>query len=243
MAKVTYGALVSGVRGKIGGLVFRSGKTGATVSASPTVARTTSRNRELARYVITTAARKWKSLSQGDRAAWTTYATPSAAPGEVYKPAPAMGRAAFFRWYTAALWCGQTPSYFWPRSAPFDFSAFAFIFHDNTIHSHMYAVTSATAAAPLCALWVASRPNNYTVPTRPVWQLVTSPLLGDSQAWTLHPTVYPGGYGLALDSYLTARVSGWAVNKEWIYRMRIFAGDQSIAPVDCGLYDSGVLYP
>jgi hypothetical protein len=243
MAKITYGPLITSANGKIGGVVFRAGRTGPVAQAAPTVQRAKTPGRELAKAALQACSIAWARLSESDRKAWSTYATPSVRPGQVFTPSPALGRAAFFRWYSACWWCNVTPANLWPKVQPFDFSNVAMLYHKTSFPTGSYIVTTSTGSAPLAVLWVAPRLNNFTIPGRPVWSLVTAPHLGDSQAWTLHPTYYPAGYGLDVAALLASRVPDWAQNKEWMYRLRIVNASPTVQPVDTGLWNSGVLYP
>lgn len=243
MARVIFGPLVSSVRGSIAGVVFRCGKGGAQVSGAPSMTRSTTQAKQRAREIISTAARQWSLRTQKEKMSWATYATPSAPPGQNWVPSMTLGRAAFFRWYTATLWCSQSPAYLWPRSPVFDMASLALLYNKRTIPTLVGVVTTNTTAVPTCALWVAARQNNYTIPTRPVWQLVTAPYIGDVQTWQLNPSWYSGGYGLNVSAYLAARVVGWNPAAEWIYRLRICVGSSLVQFVDIGTWDSGVIYP
>lgn len=243
MAKVIFGPLVQSVRGAIAGCVFRGGRSGSSVSGAPSVIRSRSVGQERARSIVSIAARKWASLSFKEKQSWAIYATPSVRPGETFTPSASLGRAAFFRWYTAVLWCGQTPSYFWPRSPVFDFAAVAMLYNKRTPPAVQAIVTTNTTAVPTAALWVAPRLNQYTVPSRACWSLVTAPFIGDAQVWQLAPAYYPGGYGLDVGAWLSARVPNWSTSGEWVYRLRICIGSSLVQPVDIGLWDSGVIYP
>jgi hypothetical protein len=241
MATVKMGPLVTSARGKIGGVVFRSGRVGATVSALPAGRKNNTPSQVTAQAAIAFCARAWAALSDKEKKSWATYATPSAPPGMVFVPQMGLGRAAFFRWRSALYFCNQTPAYNWPRSSPVDLQNTAMVYNKRTPPTMIAVVTTNTSAAPLCALWFARRASRLATPTRPNWSLVTAPLVGDVQGWSFHPSYYPGGYGLDIRSLLAARVPGWNASQEWVYRLRICVGSDVVQFVDMGYWDSGVL--
>jgi hypothetical protein len=74
MAKIQYGALVTELKGKIGGTVFQSGRYGFQVRNKPTPIRTASRTQSAVRSTILTISKAWRDLTEPQRLAYDAIA-------------------------------------------------------------------------------------------------------------------------------------------------------------------------
>lgn len=74
MARVKFGSLVVGVRGKVGGLVFTAGSAGAYCKPWASVANKRSVGQVTRRTSLSAAPQAWRALSGAQRAAWASWA-------------------------------------------------------------------------------------------------------------------------------------------------------------------------
>jgi len=74
MAKVQYGALVTELKGKIGGTVFQSGRYGFQARNKPVPIKTASTSQSDVRSAILSVSKAWKTLSAAQRLAFDAIA-------------------------------------------------------------------------------------------------------------------------------------------------------------------------
>jgi len=75
MARVTYGSIVTELKGKVGGTVFQSNKYGFTAKNTPNMIRPNTQAMFNVRNLFVQAVRKWGSLSQSQRDLFDSYAS------------------------------------------------------------------------------------------------------------------------------------------------------------------------
>jgi len=73
-AKIQYGALVTELKGKIGGTVFQSGRYGFQARNKPQAFRNPSVTQSHIRGVILTISKNWRTLTQAERDSWDAVA-------------------------------------------------------------------------------------------------------------------------------------------------------------------------
>ena len=74
MARIQYGALVTELKGKIGGTVFQSGRYGFQVRNKPTPIRTASGVQARVRGIMLTVSKAWRTLTSAERLAFDAIA-------------------------------------------------------------------------------------------------------------------------------------------------------------------------
>ena len=74
MAKVTYGALVTELRGAIGGTVFQRNAYGFTAKNSPNMTRPNSTEQDVIKRAVTRCTQRWSNLTDAQRLDWVNYA-------------------------------------------------------------------------------------------------------------------------------------------------------------------------
>jgi len=73
-AKIQYGALVTELKGKIGGTVFQSGRYGFQARNKPAPNRTASYNQSIVRGSILAVSKAWRDLTESERLAFDAIA-------------------------------------------------------------------------------------------------------------------------------------------------------------------------
>ena len=73
MARVQFGAIVTGLRGKVGGSVFSNNGSGATYGTKTTATKAGPKKSIIAN-ILAGASRGWRALSNGERVAYNAYA-------------------------------------------------------------------------------------------------------------------------------------------------------------------------
>jgi len=74
MARIVYSALVTSIRGSIGGTTFQNNAYGFTIKNKPNVIRPNTPNQELRKLALSRAVKSWAGLSDAERSDWNTWA-------------------------------------------------------------------------------------------------------------------------------------------------------------------------
>jgi hypothetical protein len=74
MARIVYGALVTSVRGSVGGTTFQKNKFGFTIKNKPKMILPLSRDQFLSKNIIRRCTTLWATLTPGERLSWINFA-------------------------------------------------------------------------------------------------------------------------------------------------------------------------
>lgn len=74
MARIKYSALVDNIRGSIAGTTFQNNRYGYTVKTKPQLVNRNTAPQILQKLYMSQAARAWRTLTEGNRTNWNTYA-------------------------------------------------------------------------------------------------------------------------------------------------------------------------
>lgn len=74
MARVTYGAFVTELRGSLGGTVFQKNAYGFTAKNSPNLTTPNSANQDIVKRAVTRCVQRWGALDAATKSNWDTYA-------------------------------------------------------------------------------------------------------------------------------------------------------------------------
>jgi hypothetical protein len=102
MANITFGSLVSDVRGSIGNVIYSRSASGPTIRLKSSKPWQDSARRTVAREQLTECTATWRNmLSSAERTAWRHYAATLNDPGRMGKPITRSGYNAFIAsyWY------------------------------------------------------------------------------------------------------------------------------------------------
>ena len=75
MARITYGAIVTEIRGSVGGTTFQRSGYGFSVKNKPNQVRLMSEGQRAIRAAMSFIAQSWRNLSQSNRNAWISWAS------------------------------------------------------------------------------------------------------------------------------------------------------------------------
>jgi len=75
MARIIFSALVSEIRGSIGGTTFQKNAYGYTIKSKPNMIKPNSRTQNFTKNWFVTGQRAWAKLSRANRTAWNTWAS------------------------------------------------------------------------------------------------------------------------------------------------------------------------
>jgi len=75
MARVTYGALVTELRGSVGGTVFQSNAYGFTAKNTPNMSKPNSLAQNVVKNAVFRCTQRWATLDPAFQANWDSYAT------------------------------------------------------------------------------------------------------------------------------------------------------------------------
>lgn len=108
MARITPSALISQIRGSLGGVTFKGSRSGAVVqSRSIGKYADTPRGQEHTRFLAAARA-QWDALSPGLQTGWETLASGSTSNAGLLGKGKLYGRELFLQWYLCHLHCGTT---------------------------------------------------------------------------------------------------------------------------------------
>ena len=74
MARIIYSALVTAIRGSVGGTTFQQNQYGSTIKNKPKMIRPRSNQQEKRKIYMTAATQAWGNLTVNRRNAYNTYA-------------------------------------------------------------------------------------------------------------------------------------------------------------------------
>jgi len=111
MARVTYGALVTSINGKVGGSVFQNNKYGKTMKNSPNIVRPSSDLALSAQRALVQSTQAWQSLTDSQRALFNTYASTYPQYAKHNSESQLSGYAIFTRWCFYMYFQTATPSF------------------------------------------------------------------------------------------------------------------------------------
>lgn len=74
MARIIYGAMVSNIRGSIGGTTFQANGFGYTVKQKPKMVIPLSKNQELSKLIMRKLTTMWRTLTDAERGTWNYFA-------------------------------------------------------------------------------------------------------------------------------------------------------------------------
>lgn len=108
MARITPSALISQIRGSLGGVTFKGSRSGAVVQ-SRSIGRyaDTPRGQEHTRF-INIARAQWEALAPGLKTGWETLASGTTSNAGLLGKGKLYGRELFLQWYLCHLHCATT---------------------------------------------------------------------------------------------------------------------------------------
>lgn len=157
MARVTYGALVTDIRGSLGGTTFQRNKYGSSAKnkSNPGNSGTTFQTgiRQAVRYVT----QLWSQLSETDRNLWNSFATTYPQPVKNNPSVNMSGYAVFLKfnvlWYMRVGYTANTPSFTLstlPTISPtIQLSGGFLFFNDNSATTDLLTVLMFSVSAPI----------------------------------------------------------------------------------------------
>jgi hypothetical protein len=99
MARIIYSALVESIRGSIQGTTFQRNAYGFTVKGKPNMVNPNTTRQNARKRTFSGASQAWRTLTDGERAAWDAYANAFPIPSRKNPDAYLSGLAAFTRWH------------------------------------------------------------------------------------------------------------------------------------------------
>jgi len=97
MARITYGAIVTDIRGSVGGTTFQRNSYGYTVKNKPNQVRVMSEYQRSIRAALTFVTQAWQLLSPSNRSAWNSWAVTNPFPSKHNSGSNLTGFAYFVR--------------------------------------------------------------------------------------------------------------------------------------------------
>lgn len=123
MARVTYGALVTEIRGSIGGTTFQRNRYGYSVKNKSYPGNRSTPFQYGIRSALNDSVKAWATLSDANRALWESFATTNPQPCKHNPSANLTGYALFVKWNTKNKVGGgdilETPSFTLPTLPTF----------------------------------------------------------------------------------------------------------------------------
>lgn len=101
MARVTYGALVTEIKGSIGGSTFQSNAYGFTMKNKPNMVKPNTEDQERSKLIFSVATKSWVSMSSSGRTNWNTFANTYPQYAKNNPSSQLSGYAAFVKWHAA----------------------------------------------------------------------------------------------------------------------------------------------
>lgn len=101
-ARIKYTALVDNIRGSIQGTTFQRNAYGFTVKGKPNMVNPNTSRQRSRKNQFSQATQNWKNLTDGERAAWDTYAATFPIPTRSNPDSYLNGFNAFARWHGVA---------------------------------------------------------------------------------------------------------------------------------------------
>lgn len=101
-ARIKYTALVDNIRGSIQGTTFQRNAYGYTIKGKPNMVNPNTQRQRQRKAQFSKATQLWKTLSDGERAAWDTYAATFPIPTRSNPDSYLNGFNAFARWHGVA---------------------------------------------------------------------------------------------------------------------------------------------
>jgi len=101
MARIVYGALVTEIKGSIGGTTFQSNRYGFTVKNKPNMVRPNKQKQTDQNLIFKAAVKRWNPMGQTGRDNWDQFAIDFPQESKHNPGVNLTGYAAFVRWHTA----------------------------------------------------------------------------------------------------------------------------------------------
>lgn len=98
MARITYSALVTEIKGSIGGTTFQSNAYGFTVKNKPNIVKPNTPLQKVQQVYFSAAAKLWASISQSTRDSWDTWASNNPQYAKNNPTSVLTGQAVFIKW-------------------------------------------------------------------------------------------------------------------------------------------------
>lgn len=105
-ARIKYTALVDNIRGSIQGTTFQRNAYGYTIKGKPNMVNPNTHSQRSRKTQFSKATQEWKNLTDGERAAWDTYAATFPVPTRSNPDSYLNGFNAFVRWTGVAQLAG-----------------------------------------------------------------------------------------------------------------------------------------
>lgn len=220
MARITYGPLVSGVAGAVGGVVFRGAGSGGLVQA-----------RGVRGDAGTTAQQRQRTYLQEARAAYSGLAAADAlsfdwgvSEGYEFRKETggkfASGLGGYMSWHVNRLYCGASvaaPTLAYTQRR-FGLSVFSGVAGWNASGTPGLWLLNSAATVNTLAVWVCQAKSLNRVPGRPVWRLLYSRAMDAGQNWVSTGLGGERAYAYSLGAYVASRLAGWNAGTVWAVR-------------------------